>query len=207
MFSEKGLGKDEISIGVSVGVHDHGKVKPHWTIMKFDTPDDVDGSKYGGKNVAELLALGLKPFEVLEFEGNMMMNDGYNNIVWPAVVGAAPTYINGTDGCMGVGDSTVAAAAAQTALQAATNHLWVILNATPTTGASQQMVASASFSTSQANWVWNEIMIGTTTTPGSLPNNATTPPATAHVLNRLVTAMGTKVSTATWVATLTITLS
>ena len=207
MFSDKGIGKDGVGIGAQLSLHDSGKVKPHWTIHKFDTLDDKDGSKYGNLTLQELLALGLKPYEVLEFEGNQMMNDGYNNIVWPAVVGATPTYINGTDGCMGVGDSTVAAAATQTALQAASNHLWVILSATPTTGTSQQLVASASFSTSQANWVWNEIMVGTTTTPASLPNNATTPPSTAHVLNRLVVAMGTKVSTATWVATLTITLS
>jgi hypothetical protein len=204
---DKSLGKDSVGIGAVTCIKDFLHYHAHWTIKKFDTPDDVDGSKYGHLTAEQLEALGLKPFETLEIDGNMLLNDGINAILLPAIIGSAITAINTTNGCIGVGDSTTVAAASQTALQAGTNHLWVIVTSTAGTGTSQQLVLAATFSTAQANWVWNEIMSGATTTPGSLPANATTPPATAHVLNRLVQAMGTKVATATWTANLTITFS
>jgi len=205
---EKEGTKSGVKIGAQIEVGDHNwKAHPHWIIRKYDTPDDGDGSKYGNLTDADIQALGLKPIEVLEFDGNLLLNDGINNILIPGLIGGSPTPINATDGCIGIGDSATAAVATQTALQAATNHLWVIVTATTGSGTNQQLVLAATFSTAQANWVWNEIMCGSTTTPGSLPANATTPPATAHVLNRLVVGMGTKVSTATWTVTLTITFS
>lgn len=200
MVNDKARGNDSMKVGAKLNLKEHGKVKAMWKIYKFlgDFPH---------MTAEQIMAKGIKPYEVLEYGPNLMLNDGYNNVILQALVGAAPTYLNGTDGCMGVGDSSTGASASQTALQAASNHLWVLLSATPTVGSNQQLVASASFSTSQANWTWNEIMLGTTTTPASLPSNSAAPPATAYVINRLVTGMGTKVSTATWVATVTITFS
>jgi len=207
MFKDRGNSKEGIGMGVMNMLSEKAHYHAHWTIRKFDTPDDVDGTKYSKCTPEQLLALGLKLSEVLEIDGNCLLNDGLNNILTPALIGGTYTPINTTDGCIGVGDSTTAAAASQTALQASTNHLWVIVTSTTGTGSSQQLVVQATFSTSQANWAWNEIMCGSTTTPGSLPANSTTPPATEHVLNRLVTGMGTKASTATWTVTLTITFS
>ena len=197
---EKAFGQDHTRAGAFVPLVEKGKWMAHWTIKKFlgDYPDMTP---------EEIEAAGVKPYEVLEIDGNLLLNDGINAIIWPAVVGSLATPLNGTDGCMGVGDSSTAAAASQTGLQAGTNHLWVLLSATPTVGTSQQLVASATFASAQANWVWNEICIGVTSTPASLPANAATPPATAHVLNRLAQNLGTKASGTTWTGQLTVTLS
>lgn len=197
---EKAFGNEQASVGAFAPVEEKGKWKTRWTIKKFL-------GDYPGMASDEIEAAGVEPFEVLEIDGNCLLNDGINSIIWPAVVGSLAAPLNGTDGCMGVGDSSTAAAASQTGLQANSNHLWVLLTATPTVGSSQQLVASATFSSAQANWVWNEICVGVTSTPSSLPANSQTPPATAHVLNRLVQNLGTKASGTTWTGQLTITLS
>ena len=155
----------------------------------------------------EIMNAGVNPYEVLEIDGNCLLNDGINAIIWPLVAGAGGQAINATNGCIGVGDSSTPAAPSQPGLSASANRQWVRLNGSPITGSNQQIVFSASFASTQANFAWNEICVASTSTPGSLPSTGATPPATAHVLNRLVQNMGTKASGTTWVATLTITLS
>jgi len=152
------------------------------------------------------MAAGVKPYAVDEYEGNCLLNDGINNILTPALIGGSYTALNTTDGCIGVGNGTTAAAATQTALQGSSCQ-WVIVTATTGTGSSQQLVLQASFGSSYGNFAWQEICAASTTTPASLPSTATTPPATAHILNRLVQSMGTKASGTTWTVTLTITFS
>jgi hypothetical protein len=154
----------------------------------------------------EIMAAGVKPYETLEIDGNCLLNDGINNILAPALIGGSYTPINTTDGCIGVGNGTTAAAATQTALQGSSCQ-WVIVTSTSGTGSSQQLVVQGSFGSSYGNFAWQEICAASTTSPGSLPSTGTTPPATAHILNRLVSSMGTKASGTTWTATLTITFS
>ena len=115
---EKAFGNEKASVGASISAAEKAQWMAHWTIKKFlgDFP---------GMSAQEIEAAGVEPFEVLEVDGNCLLNDGINSIIWPAVVGALATPLNGTDGCMGVGDSSTAAAASQTGLQAGTNHLWV----------------------------------------------------------------------------------
>ncbi len=197
---EKAFGNEQANVGAFAPAEEKAKWRAHWSIKKFL-------GDYPGMAAEEIEAAGVVPYEVLEIDGNCLLNDGINAIILPAVVGSLATPLNGTDGCMGVGDSSTAAGPTQTGLVAGTNHLWVLLSATPTVGSSQQLVASATFSSAQANWVWNEICVGVTSTPASLPANSAAPPATAHVLNRLVQNLGTKASGTTWTGQLTVTLS
>ncbi len=199
---EKAKGQANINLTSKIPLHEFARWIPHWTINKYngDFPEMSD---------KKIQALGNKPYETLEFDGNCLLNGGINSMIWPAIVGAlaSSNYLNGTYGCIGVGDSSTAASASQTGLQAATNRIWVLISATPTTGSNQQIIISATFASAQANFAWNEICAGSTSTPGSLPVTTATPPATAIVLNRLVQSMGTKASGTSWTATLTITLS
>jgi hypothetical protein len=197
MFKENSFGKDNVHIGAHIPLREKAKWHAHWKIEKFV-------GDFPGMTSEEIKAAGVIPYETLEIEGNCLLNSGINSIIMPAITGTAPHPVDNVYGCIGVGDSTVAATAAQTGLQAATNHLWVILTAVPTTGASQAIVASATFSTSQANWVWAEICLGEVAS--GLPLNSANP-TNGYALNRLVQAMGTKASGTSWVATLTITLS
>lgn len=196
---EKSKTQETLAVGAAMPAEDHlWKAHVHWKIHKFvgDFPQMTP---------EEIMAAGVKPYAVDEYEGNCLLQDGINNILTPALIGGSYTPINTTDGCIGVGSSTTAAAATQTGLQTPIN--WVIVTATTGTGSSQQLVLQASFGSSYGNGAWNEICCGSTTTPGSLPSTAATPPATAHVLNRLVQSMGTKASGSTWTVTLTITFS
>ncbi len=193
--------QESLAVGAVLPAEEHcWKARVKWQVHKFV-------GDYPSMTSQEIMAAGVKLYAVNEYEGNCLLNDGINNILTLALIGGSYTPLNTTDGCIGVGDSTTAAVASQTGLQAATNKQWVIVTATTGTGSSQQLVLQASFGSSYANFAWNEICAGSTTTPASLPSTGATPPATAHVLNRLVQSMGTKASGTTWTVTLTITFS
>jgi hypothetical protein len=198
---EKASSVDSVGIGVSAEVKEKIHWRAHWTIRKFV-------GDFPGMTPEEIIAAGVKPYETLEIDGNCLLNDGINNILTPALIGGSYTPTNTTDGCIGVGNGTTAASASQTALQGSSCQ-WVIVTSTSGTGSSQQLVLQASFGSSYGNFAWTEIAAASTTTPGSLPSTATTPPSTAHILNRLVPSggMGTKASGTTWTVTLTITFS
>jgi hypothetical protein len=197
MFNEKAIGKDGVNVGSQIPLHDMAKWHAHWQIKKFV-------GDYPGMTALEIEAAGVKPYETLDFEGNCLLNSGINSVIMPALTGDIPHPVDGTYGCIGVGDGTLAATAAQTGLQAATNHLWNVLSAKPTTGTVQKIVATATFASADAVWVWAEICLGEVAS--GLPLNSANP-TNGYALNRLVQAMGTKAAGTSWVATLTITLS
>lgn len=128
-----------------------------------------------------------------EFIGeNLLLNGGINSIIWPAVAGGTYTAMNNANARLGVGDSSTAAAASQTGLQAATNKTYQAMDATfPTQGSSQLITFRATFASGSANYHWQEF----------IADNGTTS------LNRLVSDQGTKTSGQSWQLTLTVTLS
>ena len=136
-----------------------------------------------------------KLFEVAEFKGNLLLNEGINDI-WNKVAGVAGTAFDESNAYLGVGDSDTAAAASQTGLQAASNKLYKAMDGDyPTYGTSQQIVFRATFGSSDANWAWEEFTVAN----GDSDSDVN--------LNRKVQSQGTKSSGQTWVLTLTITLS
>jgi hypothetical protein len=111
----------------------------------------------------------------------MLLNAGIN-VAWGLVCGAGGTAFDNTHAYIGVGDSSTAAVATQTGIQAGTNHLNIAMDATyPLAAAAQAEVWRSTFTSAQANWAWNEITV-------SDANDFT------HALNRLVQTMGTKAS-------------
>jgi hypothetical protein len=99
-----------------------------------------------------------------------------------------------------VGDSTSAAAATQTDLQAPTNWLRKAMDAgypqhTDGAGAGNATITfRATFQTGEAYFAWNEWGIFNATSGG-------------RMLNRKVEALGSKTSAASWVLTVTPTLA
>jgi hypothetical protein len=110
------------------------------------------------------------------------------------------TYFNNGNAYIGVGDSTTAAAATQTDLQASTNKLRKAMDATypqhtdATTSGAASIVFKSTFSTSDANYAWQEWGIFNGSSGG-------------RMLNRKVESLGTKTSAASWAFTCTLTLS
>lgn len=135
-----------------------------------------------------------KPYEILEGEGNLMLNSGINKIwdlVDGTVTGTSHDYST-TKATIGVGDSATAAAATQTDLQAATNKLYKGMESGFPTSTDQKITFKSSFGTAEANYAWNEWVVRQLTS--------------LVCLNRKVESLGTK-STGTWTLEVSITLS
>ena len=182
---EHALGFEHALATALVGPADKGVMKARWRIEKYQ----------GDYKRAQDIPKGLKPFEVLEFEYNLLLNEGINEL-WTLVCSASGTKFDNTNAYIGVGDSNTAADAAQTGLQAATNKLYKAMDGGyPTYGSSQKATWKSTFGSADANWTWNEITVANGNSDA------------AKNLNRKVQSMGTKASGTTWVATLEITLS
>ncbi|MFI6497165.1 hypothetical protein [Nonomuraea typhae] len=158
--------------------------------------------KYWGDDVGP----GAVPFDVIEREGNLLMHGGASAI-WQAVIGNGTTtagqqltFFNAANTHLGVGDSTTAAVATQTDLQAATNKLRKPMDATfpqhtdGTTSANATITFRATFGTADANYAWQEWGIFNAVTGG-------------RMLNRKVESLGTKTSAASWVLMITLSLA
>jgi hypothetical protein len=151
------------------------------------------------------------PYDEVEHTGNMLVYGG-SSIQWQTLIGNGTTtagqeltFFNNANAAIGVGDSSTAAALTQTALQAATNRLYKAMDATYPLHTDSDSVAGArdcvfrsTFATGDANWAWNEWGVFNSTTHN-----------TGRMLNRVASAglLGTKTSSATWVLTVTLTLS
>lgn len=169
------------------------KLMPHakWTVEKF----------HGDSTALEDL------YEVIEGEYNLLVYGGAS-VLWQTLIGngtatagQALTFFNSTQSAIGVGDSTTAAAATQTALQGAvnvTNRFRKTATVTHTDGtaiANSSITFVSTFATTEANFAWQE---------WGVFNSATD--ATGRMLNRKVESLGTKTSAATWQITITLTL-
>lgn len=150
-------------------------------------------------NVLERYHGVTEPYEVIDGEGNLLMYGGASAL-WERLIGTGITAFDNTNAYIGVGDSTTAAAATQTDLQAATNKHYEPMDSTypthtdGTTSGSASIVYKATFETADANFAWEEWGIFNASSSG-------------RMLNRKVTALGTKTTADEWVFTVTITLA
>ena len=169
--------------------HDPIRWRCQWKVEKYHG-DDLDQA----------------PFEIVEGDGNLLMYGGAS-CLWECLIGNGTgtaaqtlTYFNNGNAYLGVGDSTTAAAATQTDLQAATNKLRKAMDATypshtdATTSGAATITFRSTFATTDANFAWQEWGLFNGSSGG-------------RMLNRKVTSLGTKTSAASWVFTVTITLS
>jgi len=216
---------------------------------------DINACKMPEERLAFLA--NTKPYEVIEGEGNCLLNTGINEIwdlvtgerpsgtawaastsysvgdirvptsyytciyecttagtsgatepTWPAVDGATvtdntvvwtcrsdPRVFKNANARIGVGDSTTAADATQTDLQAAANKTYKGQDAGYPTSTAQKATFKSSFGDSEANYAWNEWVIKSVS---GTPTNI--------CLNRKVESLGTKPS-GTWTLEISITLS
>lgn len=197
--------------------HDPIQWRCHTRLEKFDAGiADVYAGRYlSSTNSSDRRGAPVKPAEVVEHDGNLLVYGGAD-VLWlglrdglSASTGLANTRFNNANAGIAVGDSTAAAANTQTDIQATTassNRYTKGMDATyPThttgTGAStaSKILFKATFSSSQANFAWNE---------WAIKNRVGQTSALAgRMLNRKVQALGTKTSAATWAFTVTLSLA
>lgn len=130
-------------------------------------------------------------YEVLELAPNLFLTAGITAVLKLAA-GQTATAFNAT-ARLAVGDSTTAAAAAQTDLQAATNKYRQVVDAAPTVS-TNQITFVATFGTGVANFAWNEVGVANAASGGDM-------------WSRTVQALGTKTSAATWILNWTLSIS
>lgn len=149
--------------------------------------------KYHGDLPTEKDREGLKPYDVIEGEGNLLLNEGINN-VFVLICGSGGTKYDNSNARLGVGNSNTAAVATQTALIGGSTLLKAMDATFPTNGTLQKATFRSTFGSSEGNFAWEEWTI----------DNG----ASANLnLNRKVTVLGTKVSGTTWVFTVEVSLS
>ena len=153
--------------------------KPVWIIRKFENDEAYQENRH---------------FEVKEIEGNLLLNEGITRLA-NLLIGGGGTAFNNANAYIGVGDSSTAASASQTGLQAATNKLYKAMEATYPQLASQTITWRAVFGSTDANFAWNEFTVANGNSDAS------------ENLNRKVSAQGTKSSGQTWTLDLTVIFS
>lgn len=130
------------------------------------------------------------PYEVFESEPNLALTAGMT-LMWQLAAGLGGTAWSSANARIAVGTGTTAAVAGNTTLQTETAR--VIVDSAPNvSGASISFVATFGAGIAAVNW--REIGVVNASSTGTL-------------LNRLVQDMGTKSSTAVWIATVTLTAS
>jgi hypothetical protein len=167
--------------GILLLLRDRGRATAVWTIEKFEG-DFREGPQ------------DVRPFEVLRFRYNILLNEGINAL-WTLVAGTGATKFDNTNAYIGVGDSATAESASQTGLQGTNKKYNAMDGGYPTYGTSQKATWRATFASADANFAWNEITVANGNSDSAVN------------LNRKVQTMGTKASGTSWVATLEITLS
>lgn len=164
--------------------------KTQWTIRRFAD----DAAFAAGMPTPVLDAEGNELPAESVIDGNLLLNEGIQ-LLLDLLIGAGGTAYNNANSYLGVGDSSTAESASQTALQASTNKTYKAMQATYPQRSSQTVTWRAVFASGDANYAWAEFTIV----------NASTDSGTN--LNRKVSAQGTKASGQTWTLDVTVTIS
>jgi len=158
---------------------EHGTMQTVWTITKYR--DDAD-YRSG------------RPYEVNWIKHNCLLNEGITEAL-KLIAGLTADAYSNANAYIGVGDSSTAAAAAQTGLQAETNKLYKGMETSYPDVTDQTITFRSVFGSSDANYDWNEFTVINAATDAG------------DNLNRKVSDQGTKASGQTWTVDVAITLS
>lgn len=163
---------------LSCHVLEHILWKAHWTLRKYINHE------------ARIFDF---PYEVIEIDGNLMLNEGINEL-WTQLCGGSGFAWNSTNAQLVVGSSTTPAAATQTDILGSTSQAVAMNGGYPTYGSAQKVTFQSDFAGDDGVFSWQEFSVWN----GAYQNKN---------LNRLVSDQGTKVQGQTWTLTLDITLS
>ncbi len=164
-------------------------------LRKYTADIEEYRRRYGCLEGERLFDQTEKPFEEMIVDGNLLLDEGIEEL-FKLLIGAAATVYSNANARLGVGDSSAAAVRTQTDLQAAVNKLYKAMDATyPIVGATadHKVTFRSSFGAGEANFAWEE---------WTIDNGA----ADALNLNRKVQSFGTK-SGGTWQLTVEVSLT
>lgn len=175
----------ERQLAESSPLTEHMFWQPRWRLEKFNNCPDHETAVREGRI----------PDEIIEVDGNVLLNGGIT-VLLKLLVGATATAYNAANSNIAVGNSNTAESATQTNLQG--TIALAGMNSTYPSVSGQTATWQASYGSSAANFQWNEV---------GVQNGTGTPADPVWLLNRKVQNFGTKVSGSTWTMTLSLTIS
>lgn len=175
---------------MGVSTADRVSWKANWTIDKFKDEDGkiADALRAGGD------VLDYAPYAHEEIENNLALNEGLQLLIDLIAGTGSGTAWNNASAYLGVGESSTAAGATQTALQGSTKT-YIAMDATYPQRSSQTCTWRSTFGSADANINWYEYTVVNASTDAGVN------------LNRKVEDKGTKASGETWTLSLAITFS
>jgi len=135
-----------------------------------------------------------KPYEVLEWEGNLGLQEGRGELIDIICGLGTPTKWDNTNAYLGVGNSNTAASETDTGLLGA-SKLYKAMLATYPQRSNQTAEWKAEFIDGEAEFAWEEFTVCNTNSDAGVN------------LNRVVTSKGTKASGEVWTLSLKITFN
>jgi hypothetical protein len=209
MGNDSGQAQDGIAVGVRTDIRDGGQGTTRWGVMRWDAYQTAwAGQRLGdGRFVQptaeDFRALGIEPYAVSAFEGNLITNAGWTRLMNLLTAQGATQALDATHARVGVGNATTPAEAyADTDLAAAAGsaNRWFQLVSGAGTLGTRTLTFAATFGTADGNFAWNETGIDFGTASG----NTVTAPLLNH---KVAIAQGTKVAGQTWTASAVLTFT
>jgi len=163
-------------------------------LRKYQGDIDDYRRRFGGAEGESRFLAESDAFEERIIEGNLLLNEGIEELFKLLTGGSATAYSN-ANARIGVGNGTAAADAAQTGLQGASTAFKAMDSGYPIVGAAadHKVTFRSSFGATEGNFAWEEWTVDN----GSTANKN---------LNRKVESLGTK-SGGTWQLTVEISLT
>jgi hypothetical protein len=185
---ETGQGRDRVQVAGSAMVQDQGKAKTTWRIRRWASEEDRRVCRTYTEEEA-LALFGAAQFT--EIPGNLVLDEGMNQL-WTILCSAGGTKYDNTNAQLGTGTSATGENYADSSLTAG---VWKgMMVSFPTFGTSRKATWKSEFLSAEANQAWNEF---------SVRNGA----GADIMLNRKVSAQGTKTAGQVWELTLEITFN
>lgn len=166
------------------------KEHAHWVIKRYANDEDFKKQvEYSPEEARDLFGVE----QETEFEPNILTNGGITEML-KLIATTGATKFDNANAYLGVGDSSTAESASQSALQGTTNKLFKAMDSTYPQVSGTSCTWQSTFASGEANFAWNEFGVANTS-------------AGTVLLNRKVSSQGTKQSGQTWTLQLAITLS
>jgi hypothetical protein len=209
---EQGHGRDGFGVHAGAVMLESGRERTGLVVRKWDLEQTIWAQRrldmHESQTVQErqFNALKLRPYEISEWEGNLITQVGWGDM-FTGFFGSQASLFSTTVGRIGIGTSTSATVATDTALGSVsgmTGNNWILSGSNPTLASNVTpctVVITASFGTTAAVGAWNEFAIDHGTASGG-PTTA----AVGHMINHSSWSSGgpgTK-GAATWSATATL---
>lgn len=136
-MQEVGIGRDILAVGAGVGLSEHARWQPKWTIEKYNSE--------------------MKLYDVEQIEGNLLLNEGISSLL-TLLIGGSETPFNNTNAYIGVGDGTTEAASNQTGLLGE-NKSYAPMDATFPQVSGNTVTFRSTFGPTAGNHAWREFTV------------------------------------------------